>query len=38
MEEIAWVLRSDPKRNQVGFVRASDLKPKERCVLPDDWL
>jgi hypothetical protein len=36
MEEIAWVLRSDPKRNQVGFVKASDLKPKDRYVLPDD--
>jgi hypothetical protein len=37
MQEITWVLRSDPKRNRVGFVRASDLKPKERRVLPDEW-
>ena len=37
MEEIAWVLRSDPKRNQVGFVRASALKPRDRYVLPDEW-
>lgn len=37
MEEIAWVLRSDPKRNRVGFVRASELKPKDRHVLPDEW-
>jgi hypothetical protein len=36
MEEIAWVLRSDPKRNQMGFVKASDLKPKDRYVLADD--
>jgi hypothetical protein len=38
MEETAWILRSDPKRNQMGFVRASDLKPKDRYVLPDEWL
>lgn len=37
MEEIAWVLRTDTKRNQVGFVRASDLKAKDRFVLSDDW-
>ncbi|HUE87876.1 MAG TPA: hypothetical protein VMO26_17525 [Vicinamibacterales bacterium] len=37
MEEIAWVLRTDAKRNQVGFVRASDLKPKDRFVLTDEW-
>ncbi len=37
MEEIAWVLRSDPKRNEVGFVKASALKPGERFILPDDW-
>jgi hypothetical protein len=37
MEEIAWVLRSDPKRNEVGFVKASALKPRERFTLPDDW-
>jgi len=36
MEDVAWVLRSDPKRNQVGFVRAAQLKPHERYVLPDD--
>lgn len=39
MEDLAWVLRSDPKRNQVGFVRAADLKPGDRYVLPDDeWI
>lgn len=37
MEEIAWVLRSDPKRRQMGFVRARDLKPRDRFVLPDEW-
>jgi hypothetical protein len=37
MEEIAWVLRSDPRRNEVGFVKASQLKPQERYVLPDEW-
>jgi hypothetical protein len=37
MEEIAWVLRSDPKRNEIGFVKASALKPRDRYVLPDDW-
>jgi len=30
------VLRSDPKRNTVGFVKASELKPKDRYILPDD--
>jgi len=36
MEEIAWVLRTDPKRKQIGFVRASELARKDRFVLPDD--
>lgn len=36
MEEIAWILRSDPKKNEIGFVRASALKPRERHVLPDE--
>lgn len=39
MEEMAWVLRSDPKRNQIGFVRAAELRLKDRFVLADDdWL
>jgi hypothetical protein len=41
MEEIAWVLRTDARKNQIGFVHARDLKPAERYVLPDpddDWL
>jgi hypothetical protein len=36
MEEIAWVLRSDPRRNEIGFVHAKTLKPHLRHVL-DDW-
>jgi hypothetical protein len=35
MEEIAWILRSDPHRNKVGFVRSSELKDKDRFVLDD---
>ena len=31
MEEIAWVLRSDPKKNQVGFVRRAELTRRERA-------
>jgi len=33
MEEIAWVLRSDAKRNTIGFVKASELK---RFTVTDD--
>jgi len=36
MEDIAWVLRTDPRRRQVGFVQSKDLMPKGRYVLPDD--
>lgn len=36
MEEIAWLLRSDPHRNQVGFVRSSRLTDDERYVLEED--
>jgi hypothetical protein len=36
MEDVAWVLRSDPHRNTIGFVKASKLKADERYVL-DDW-
>jgi hypothetical protein len=38
MEEIAWVLTSDPRRNEIGFVRASALKPRDRFILDDDWV
>jgi hypothetical protein len=37
MEDIAWVLRTDPKRNQIGFVRSKDLKTSERHILHEDW-
>ena len=36
MEEIAWVLRSDPKKRDVGFVKASELRLRDRFVLVDD--
>lgn len=36
MEEIAWILRSDPHRNQVGFIRSSKLTDEERYVLQED--
>lgn len=35
MEDIAWVLRSDPKRNQIGFVPAAKLRERDRYVLED---
>ena len=34
MEDIAWVLRSDPKKNTIGFVKANELR---RLVVSDDW-
>jgi hypothetical protein len=37
MEEIAWILRSDPRRNEIGFVQARTLKPQHRRVLPEEW-
>ena len=36
MEEIAWILRSDPRRKTIGFVEAKALKPHLRHVLSDD--
>jgi hypothetical protein len=36
MEDIAWVLRTNVKRNQIGFVRSKDLKFKDRFVLDED--
>ena len=36
MEDIAWVLRTDPKRKQIGFVQAREMKPRERYVLPEE--
>jgi len=37
MEDIAWVLRTDSRSKSIGFVRAKDLKPHDRYVLPDEW-
>ncbi|MDP1570183.1 MAG: hypothetical protein Q8L86_09280 [Vicinamibacterales bacterium] len=37
MEDIAWVLRTDVKRHQIGFVRAADLPISERLRLARDW-
>jgi hypothetical protein len=36
MEDAAWILRSDPPRNRIGFVRSSRLAPAERYVLDED--
>ena len=36
MEDIAWILRSDPHRNQVGFVNSGRLTDDERYVLEED--
>lgn len=36
MEEIAWVLRTDPKKNTIGFVHARYLSLRDRYVLDDD--
>ncbi len=35
MEEIAWVLRSDPTRKTIGFVKAGELDEDERHVLDE---
>ena len=36
MEEIAWVLTSDPKKKEIGFVKRTELTRRERFVLDDD--
>lgn len=36
MEDIAWILRSDPKQNKIGFVRSTDLPRIERSILIDE--
>jgi hypothetical protein len=36
MEEIAWVLRSDPKKNEIGFVKRTGMTRRKRFVLDDD--
>jgi hypothetical protein len=36
MEEIGWVLRSDPKRKTIGFVEARKLENEEKHVIEED--
>jgi hypothetical protein len=36
MEEMAWLLRSDTRRSQVGFVQGKRLPDEERFVLEED--
>jgi len=36
MEEMAWLLRSDARRNQVRFVQGKRLPDEERFVLEED--
>lgn len=36
MEDIAWILKTDARRKQIGFVQARDLKPRDRYVVPDE--
>lgn len=35
LEEIAWVLRTDAKKNTIGFVRSADLGQKHRFILSE---
>ena len=37
MEDIAWILRTDPRKKQIGFVQARQLKPEDRYVLPEAY-
>ena len=37
MEDIAWVLRTDARKNAIGFVRARDLASEDRHVLRDPF-
>ena len=36
MEEIAWILRTDPRKRQLGFVQAKTLSYSERHGLDDE--
>jgi hypothetical protein len=36
MEEIAWVLRTNARLNEIGFVRASKLRERLRHVLIEE--
>jgi hypothetical protein len=35
MEEMAWVLKTNPSRHRMGFVQARKLSDDERHVLQD---
>jgi hypothetical protein len=39
MEDLAWILRTEATRKQIGFIQARKLEPKDRYVLPhdDEW-
>jgi hypothetical protein len=37
LEDVARVLRSDPRRNQIGFVAPDKPTAHERHVLADEW-
>jgi hypothetical protein len=37
MEDIAWVLRTDARKNAIGFVRARDLGAEDRHALRDPF-
>jgi len=36
LEDIGWVLRSDPKRKTIGFADARDLSDEEKHVIEED--
>lgn len=36
MEDVAWILRSDPKRNSIGFVRPRNVTIRERFLMDED--
>lgn len=36
MESIAWILRTDTRKRQVGFIRGRDLEHRDRLVLDDE--
>lgn len=38
LESIAWILRTDPKRNKIGFVPFKDLKKDEKGETPSPRL
>lgn len=36
LEEIAWILRSDPTRSRIGFVQACKLTEEDRHVIEEE--